>query len=396
MPMTPNHDLKLGASLDETARQDFVSTLRGFVLNDLAADMSSVYNKEVKPKATREMGHEPANASEVHQAMRPNLAFKMYSAMRVNAQEMVWDSVREQVEREVPTWQPRLAEASAKGPGTLKLDPDFEVPRSVSAIDVHLMPGNYDQEHGPDDASQGVLFDHGAAVFYMGLMGDNQSDIGRSIAAFIRAKYPDFKPAKILDLGCTVGHNTVPWAETYPDAEVHGIDVGAPVLRYANARANSMGVGIHWHQMNANKLDFEDESFDIVWSSMFWHEVPLKDIRKGFAEAYRVLKPGGLMLHMELPPNNTLSPYDGFYLDWDSWYNVEPFYKPFRDQDPKTLCVEAGFQEKDFVQYVVPSINWFGEDAIARAVEHQGDIDQNTGRFADGISWYSFGAWKSK
>jgi len=394
MASAPHHDLKLGTTLDETARQDFVATLRGFVLNDLAADMSQVYEQDVKPRATREMGHEPATASEVHKAMRPNLTFKMYSSMRVNTQEMVWDSVREAVQREVPVWRPRLKQAGGKGPGTLHLNPDLEIPRSVSAIDVHLLPGNYDSEHGPEDASQGVWFDHGSAVFYMGLLGPDQGDIGRSISTFIKTKYPDFSPKKILDLGCTIGQNTLPWAQTYPDAEVHAIDVGAPVLRYAHARANALGVGVHWHQMNASSLDFEDESFDVVWSSMFWHEVPLKDIRKAFKEAYRVLKPGGLMLHMELPPNSTLSAYDGFYLDWDSWYNMEPFYKSFRDQDPKALCVEAGFPADGFAQYVVPSVNWFGEEATKQAVDEQGKFDQNTGRFANGISWYSFGAWK--
>ena len=51
---------------------------------------------------------------------------------------------------------------------------------------------------------------------------------------------PEFKPASILDCGCTVGHNTLPWAETFPEAQVTAIDVAAPVLRYAHARAESM------------------------------------------------------------------------------------------------------------------------------------------------------------
>ena len=395
MPMTPHHDLKIRATPDEVARQDFVSTLRGFILNDMANDMRAVYERDVKPEVTQDLGREPEAGSEVHSAIRHNQYFKMYSSMRVNAQEMVWDSVREQVEREAPRWRPKLAEASALGQGSLSLNPDLEIPRSVSALDVHLLPGNYDTERGPDDASQGVLFDHGVAVFAMGLLGKDMGDIARSISRFIRAQHPELAPRRILDLGCTTGGNTVPWAETFRDAEVHGIDVASPMLRYAHARANAMGVPVHWQQMNATQLEFEDNSFDIVWSSMFWHEVPLKDIRKALKEAYRVLKPGGLMMHMELPPNSALSAYDGFYLDWDSWYNMEPFYKTFRDQDPKTLCVEAGFSAERFEQHVVPSINCFGEDAIEQAVQEEGAIDKDTGRFGDGISWYCFGAWKS-
>ena len=50
-------------------------------------------------------------------------------------------------------------------------------------------------------------------------------------------------------------------------------------------------------------------------------------------------------------PNSATTPYDGFYLDWDSYYNNEPFYKPFRDQElldrvNEALAVEAGQREE--------------------------------------------------
>ena len=154
-------------------------------------------------------------------------------------------------------------------------------------------------------------------------MGQNLDDLGQSIAGFIRLKYPNFKPRKILDLGCTIGHNTGSWKDTYPEAEVHGVDVAAPCLRYAHARAQAQGRAIHFHQMNAEQVEFPDASFDVALPSMFLHEVPREGIEKVFAEARRLLRPGGLMLHMELPPNSQLSPYEAFYLDWDSFYNNE-------------------------------------------------------------------------
>jgi SAM-dependent methyltransferase len=389
-----NHELGLPRTLDEAARHQFVSALRGFILNDMAADMRTVYEKEVKPAAVREKGREPATSSEVHKAIRGHNTFKFYSSLRVNAQEMVWDSVRDQVLRQRDRVNTAVKGTLAAKPGSLSLQPGFEVPRSVSALDVHLMPGNYDSEFGPDDATQGAVYDNGTSVFFLGLLGHDGGDIGRSIARFVRTRYPNFQAKKILDLGCSIGHNTVPWAQEFAGAEVTALDVAAPVLRYGAARAAKLGANVHFVQKDAVKLDYPDESFDIVWSSMFFHEVPLKNVRKIMAECHRVLRKGGLMIHMELPPNSALPAYDGFYLDWDSWYNEEPFYKTFRDQDPKKLCTDAGFGADKFVEFVVPSLHSHGEEALKRAVDGHASIDKDTGRLANGISWYSFGAWK--
>jgi SAM-dependent methyltransferase len=136
--------------------------------------------------------------------------------------------------------------------------------------------------------------------------------------------------------------------------------------------------------MNATALKFADASFDVVFSSMFLHELPRQDIAKVFREAHRVLRPGGLMLHMELPPNKSLQPFDQFYLDWDSFYNNEPYYKVYRDQQPRQLCVRAGFNTKEFFEFAIPSIT-VGSLAVQRV---SSEFDGLVGRLARGVQWY--------
>ena len=377
------HDLALAPTTDELAGQDFVSSLRGYVLNDMASAMKRRFDTAIAPRLDA-----AATGQDVHRAMKPDLAFRFYSATRVSAQEMVWDSVRTTLERD----RGRLtATATAlTGDSVLELNPDLPIPSNVTALDVHLMPGGY---HSGTDLSAGAMYENGLSVFSAGLMGDTLDDIGRSIAMWLAARHPEFQPSDILDLGCSVGHQTLPWKRTYPDAHVTGIDVAGPCVAYAHARAKSLGLAADFRQRDARTTGFPDASFDLVFSSMFLHELPLKDIHAVFREAKRLLRPGGLMLHYELPPNGAMAPYDAFYLDWDSFYNAEPFYRTYRDQDPRELCTDAGFAGDGFFEAVVPSLGWYGADAITADAAASTTLDGNTGRLADGVRWYTYGAW---
>lgn len=389
------HDLKIEKTRDEAAKQRFVMGLRGFVLNDMANGMRERYESVIKPGFEHETGHAPASGPEVHKAMKNDLYFKFYSSLRYNAQEMVWRSVIPPLERNLEQLKETARKLDkADKCGSLTLDPGLEMPKNVSEIDVHLAPGGYHTERGPDDLSAGALYDNGLHVFSFGLMGKNLDDIGWSMAQYIKAKFPDFHPTKILDAGCTIGHNSLAWAQSFPQAEVHAIDVAAPLLRYGHARAQSLGVPVHFAQMNAEKMDFADASFDVVFSSMFLHELSRKQINNFMTEAHRVLKPGGLLLNMELPPNNQMEAYDSFYLDWDSYYNNEPYYKGFRDQDYKSLCAKAGFDPEKYIQFITPQFTYMSPEDYRAAIGTERRIGSDTGRLASGIQWFGFGAWK--
>lgn len=388
------HELRLTKTRDEKARASFVAGLRQHVLERMAGGLRTVYLADVEPRLRRTNNAAPDGAA-VHRALRGHEYFQFYSALRVCAQAMLFQVVAPALERERDSLHARARVLAERAPlGSLTLRDDFELPRSVTAIDVHLMAGGYTSEYGTDDLMAGAVYDNRLAAFSMGLMGRNLDDIGQSISQFVGVRYPQFTPGRILDLGCTIGHNTGAWKDSFPDAEVFGIDVAAPGLRYGLPRARSQGRAIHFRQMNAEALEFPEASFDVVFSSMFLHEVPCKGIARVLREAHRVLRPGGLMLHMEVPPNSKLSAYDGFYLDWDGYYNNEPYYKPFRDLDPQTMVRQAGFSPENFLEFVVPSLGALGPERWREAVKREHRIDDSTGRLASGVRWYCFGAWK--
>ena len=394
MPTRLSHDLAIDATRDETARQGFVTSMRQFVLGNLAGNMRTVYDRRVLPTFERTHGRAPKDGPEIHTAMKPDTLFKFYSAVRNNTQELVWRSVLPGIDRS----SEELAEKTAAindGEDTLHLDPGFETPRYISELDVHLMPGCYHTERFDGDVTQGALYDNGLSVFLMGYLGPEMDDTGRSASQFLKARYPDFAPKTMVDIGATIGFNTLPWLEAWPNLEIHAIDPGAPNVRYGHARCKAMGHLIHWHQMTGTDLKFEDNNVDIVWSAMVLHEIPMSDVAKVFQESYRVLKPGGLMIHMELPLNADVPPYEQFYLDWDAYYNKEPFYKSLRDLDVRKAVITAGFDQDKFVRFVIPSQHNHGAEAVLDAAEEDANrVEGNVGKLQDGLKWFTFGAWK--
>ena len=388
MPIPLTHDLQLDATRDEHAAQDFVVGLRRFVLDDLAQSMRTEYESKVAPKLERTLGADQIDQDVIHKSMRSNSVFQVYSATRYNAQELVWRSVIPTIADQMPALEAK-ADQHAKAPqGSLTLHDGLAIPANVAKLDVHLMPGGY-----ISDAKMlsGSLYDNGLRVFAAGMIGPDLDDIGQSFARYIAHTMPDLKPKRIVDAGCTLGHHTVPWAQVFPEAQVHGIDVSASMLAYGHARAESLAVPVHFEQMNATQMTFEDASIDIIFSSQFLHEMSLKDTAKFFAEAHRVLKPGGLLVTMELPPNKALAAYDQFYLDWDSYYNCEPFYRAFRDADMAKLVAGTGFDMDSYFHFTIPQYFTMSDDEFANDLADNNRFDDKLGRMSSEFRYFGFG-----
>ena len=145
----------------EAGRQAFISTLRKSVLMDVGGDMKKTYLETVEPGLSK--GGKAPNGRQVKAAMEHKRIYRFFTALRINAQEMVFESVRPQLERNAGKLIAAAAAARAKNPagGTLELNPDLAVPRYVSEVDVHLMPGCFHSEHAPDDVLQGARNTYG-------------------------------------------------------------------------------------------------------------------------------------------------------------------------------------------------------------------------------------------
>ncbi|MCU0760887.1 MAG: class I SAM-dependent methyltransferase [Steroidobacteraceae bacterium] len=375
---------------DEAVRQRFVSTLRKRLMVDMAGRLRRTWDSEVEPQLRRRQGRTARDGREVRRAMLSHPYFKAWSALRYAAQEMTWWSVQPQVERRLPELvEAGRAAAAADGPGSLRLDPALPVPRDVSAMDIHLMPGCFHTEYQPDDVAVGAVYWHGTAVFSAGLkLRHAGGGVARSIAEYLRIVHPRFRPRRMLDIGCSAGNQLLPYLDVFPGCVGHGVDVGAPLLRFAHARSRALGYDVHYSQQDARRLDFADGSFDLVVSSFFLHEQSRATNRQVLKEARRLLAPGGIMVHMELPPAAAVDPYYNFYLDWDAYYNNEPHYAGFRELDPVEECVRAGFAREACFARRIPNFGTVPDEEFRESALGLRPAPAH----GNGASWFIFGA----
>lgn len=112
-------------------------------------------------------------------------------------------------------------------------------------------------------------------------------------AADMAARVAQHKPKRVLELACGTGVVTRQMVDALPaDTEIVATDLNPAMLAEATRIGTSRAV--KWEQADALQLPFPDNSFDVVacqYGVMFF-----PDKAKAFAEAKRVLRPGGLLV----------------------------------------------------------------------------------------------------
>jgi len=96
---------------------------------------------------------------------------------------------------------------------------------------------------------------------------------------------------KTLDFGCGVGRLTQALAARF--GEVHGVDISSRMVEMAR-QYNRHGSRCLYHASEAERLLFDDASFDFVLSLITLQHIPARLSRGYVREFLRVLRPGGM------------------------------------------------------------------------------------------------------
>ena len=97
----------------------------------------------------------------------------------------------------------------------------------------------------------------------------------------------------VLDVGCGTGTLAIAAAQAAPRVSARGLDADASILTRARRKAAAAGVEIGFDTGMSDALPYEEASFDLVLSTLFFHHLPDDGKRRTAAEIARVLRPGG-------------------------------------------------------------------------------------------------------
>ena len=263
----------------------------------------------------------------------------LHTRCSMSVQQMLWRGLNAEFGDPANGHLAALDTALLEEPDLLELDPALPVP-DYAKHEIHQQPGGY-----VGNEAAGFIYHHGTNSFYCGT--NDNDEIHRLLAANASAP-KDEEVTRIVDVGCGIGQLTQWLGDRFPNAQTIGIDVSAPMLRYAHRRAVQLQRPILYRQALAEATGLPTGSIDLVTSYLLFHEVPHDAARAIVAEAFRILRPGGVFQVFDFKANNgVVPPAIQYAREIDQTINQEVWSNDYHSHDFQGVLREAGFNVED-------------------------------------------------
>jgi ubiquinone/menaquinone biosynthesis C-methylase UbiE len=183
-----------------------------------------------------------------------------------------------------------------------------------------------------------ALYDTQVEVLFTGAADVMRRRALRPIAEWMAGRSQ--RQLRGLDVGCGTGRLLAAVHEAWPGMKLTGLDLSVPYLGEAR-RLVGQTARVKLVEGAAEKLPFEDESLDLVFSSYLMHELP-RDVRLDvLREMARVVKPDGLVVIVDSLQKGDRPAWDGL-LDLFPHYFHEPYYAEYTDGSLAAWAAVAG------------------------------------------------------
>jgi ubiquinone/menaquinone biosynthesis C-methylase UbiE len=136
-----------------------------------------------------------------------------------------------------------------------------------------------------------------AAEHYDSKWGIDFGDVGREqvLAKLRKALGGELGHyGRSLEIGAGTGYFTLNMLRAGVIAEATCSDISPGMLRTLEENASQLGVEVETRAADAERLPFDDGSFDLVFGHAVLHHIP--NLSRAFGEFARVLAPGGTLL----------------------------------------------------------------------------------------------------
>ncbi|MFI5202082.1 MAG: ubiquinone/menaquinone biosynthesis methyltransferase, partial [Candidatus Kapaibacterium sp.] len=127
---------------------------------------------------------------------------------------------------------------------------------------------------------------------------------------------PEKGEFKVLDIACGTGDLSFEALHQMPNAQVTGVDLAEPMLELFRKKAARRHFEIKIEKGDVEALQFPDNSFTGV--TIGFGTRNFTDLLTAFREIHRVLKPGGVVVNLELakPRRFPMKQFYHFYFDF--------------------------------------------------------------------------------
>jgi ubiquinone/menaquinone biosynthesis C-methylase UbiE len=198
----------------------------------------------------------------------------------------------------------------------------------------HWQTDGYFSEHSAE------IYDLGVEMLFRGTADVMRRQIIPPVTRFLRGSAQ--AKARILDIACGTGRTIKQLAATHPTMRFHGVDLSPFYIKAARKRLADVGE-VSLVVENAEQLPYVDGYFDVVTSVHLFHELPRRVRRRVLDEAYRVLRPGGLLVledSCQVSDSGEIATVLGAFPEEFH----EPYYAEYLDDDLGDVAVECGFE----------------------------------------------------
>ncbi|MDT4916491.1 MAG: hypothetical protein QOH89_1191 [Pseudonocardiales bacterium] len=192
--------------------------------------------------------------------------------------------------------------------------------------------------------------------------------------------------AKSLELGCGTGFFTLNLKLAGVIDEGHVTDLSPGMVEVAQRNARGLGFEIEGRVADAERLPYEDDTFDLVIGHAVLHHIP--DLEQSFREILRVLKPGGRFVFAGEPTRH--GDYVARRLSRFTWWATTRITKLPQLADWRRPQVELDESSRAAALEAVVDIHTFVPAELAALAREQGAADVKVATSELFASWFGW------